>query len=177
MHGSFRGHGRGALLVCWRYLPLWARRLAIRMLYPRFPVGAVALVRDRQGRLLLVRQTYHRRQLWGAPGGWVGRGETPRQAAARETWEELGMRIAVGRVLAIGSGPYGEISLAFECQALGDEGPKLGQEVDRSGYFSVDALPPMPRDTRRLLEEAVAALGTTPGGAEWSADSVAGRRD
>jgi ADP-ribose pyrophosphatase YjhB (NUDIX family) len=170
---SLKGRGRGALLVCWRYLPLWARWLAIRVLYPRFPVGAVALVRDRQGRVLLVRQTYHRRELWGAPGGWVGRGETPRQAAARETWEELGMRIAVGRVLAIGSGPYGEVSLAFDCHALGEEGPRLGQEVDRAGFFRLDELPPMPRGTQRLVEEAADALGALPARVEGAARSPA----
>ncbi len=161
MDRAWKLRGRGALLAGWRYLPLWARRLAIRVLYPCFPVGAVALVRDAGGRLLLVRQTYHRDEQWGAPGGWVGRGETPRQAAAREALEELGLRIAVGRVLAIGSGPYGEVSLAFECRALGIETPTLGQEVDRAGYFPPDALPPMPRSTRCLIEEALAALSST----------------
>ena len=51
----------------WRYLPLSCRRVAIRILYPRFPVGAVAIVCDAAGRVLLVRQTYHRGgERWGA---------------------------------------------------------------------------------------------------------------
>ena len=78
------GEGHRVLLKVWRYLPLSLRRIAIRILYPRFPVGAVAIVCDEAGRVLLVRQTYHRGdERWGAPGGWLGRGETPREAAIR----------------------------------------------------------------------------------------------
>lgn len=153
---SHRLHG--GLLLVWRYLPLAARRLAIRILYPRVPIGAVAIVRDDAGRVLLVRQTYHRGgERWAAPGGWLARGETPRQAAARETFEETGLRVAVGRVLAIGSGPYHELSLAFECRVVGDSGFQPGAETDRVGYFAPSDLPVMTADTRRLVEEALNA--------------------
>ncbi|HYU20627.1 MAG TPA: NUDIX hydrolase [Chloroflexota bacterium] len=144
-----------ALLVGWRYLPLWARRIAIRVLYPRFPIGAVGIIRDDAGRILLVRQTYHRRERWGAPGGWLGSSETPRDTVARETLEELGIQVTVGRVLAVSAGPFGEISLAFECQIAGDPAMSLSDEIDRAAYFSPDDLPPLADYTQRLLEEAV----------------------
>jgi ADP-ribose pyrophosphatase YjhB (NUDIX family) len=159
---SWVGHGHRLLLVIWRYLPLTARRFAIRVLFPRFPVGAVAIIRDASGRILLVRQTYHRAGVrWAAPGGWLAHGENPRQAAARETFEETGLRVTVGRVLEIGSGPYREVSLAFECRVIGDGGFRTSVETDRIGYFSPSDLPPMTAETRRLLERALAvqALG------------------
>ena len=160
---SWVGHGHRLLLVIWRYLPLTARRFAIRVLYPRFPIGAVAIVRDDGGRILLVRQTYHRAGVrWAAPGGWLAHGETPREAAARETFEETGLRVTVGRVLEIGSGPYREVSLAFECRVIGDTGFRASHETDRMGYFSPSALPPMTVETRHLLERALAALGDLP---------------
>lgn len=152
-HLVSRGHR--TLLVGWRYLPLWARQIAIRVLYPRFPVGAVAIIRDARGRVLLVRQVYHRREAWGAPGGWLTAGESPRQAAAREAFEEIGVRVTVGRILAVGSGPYREISLAFECHVANDWAPRLSEEIDRVAYFSPDNLPPLPAATRRLIEEAI----------------------
>ena len=146
------------LLVVWRYLPLTPRRLAIRILYPRFPIGAVAIIRDDAGRVLLVRQTYHRDGArWAAPGGWLGHGESPRQAAARETLEETGLRVTVGRVLDLGSGPYRDVSIAFECRVVGDSGFPANHETDRLGYFPPSALPPMTAETRRLLERALAA--------------------
>jgi ADP-ribose pyrophosphatase YjhB (NUDIX family) len=157
---SWAGQGHRLLLVIWRYLPLTARRFAIRVLYPRFPIGAVAIIRDEAGRVLLVRQTYHRAGVrWAAPGGWLAHGETPREAAARETFEETGLRVTVGRVLEIGSGPYREVSLAFECGVIGDTGFSPSYETDRMGYFSPSALPPMTVETRRLLERALAAQG------------------
>src|SRR5215207_7870929 len=167
---SWVGHGHRLLLVIWRYLPLTARRLAIRVLYPRFPIGAVAIIRDGGGRILLVRQTYHRAGVrWAAPGGWLAHGENPRQAAARETFEETGLRVAVGRVLEIGSGPYREVSLAFECRVIGnvdDGGFRTSIETDRIGYFSPSDLPPMTVETCRLLERAMAvqALSRTDDG-------------
>ncbi|MCC6420064.1 MAG: NUDIX domain-containing protein [Gemmataceae bacterium] len=146
------------LLVVWRHLPLGPRRLAIRILYPQFPIGAVAIVQDAQGRILLVRQTYHREGIrWGAPGGWLSGHEHPREAAAREAFEETGLRVRVGRVLDIDSGPYGEVSLAFECEIVGDSGFRPSEETDEIGWFAPDALPPMTVDTRRLLERSLRA--------------------
>jgi 8-oxo-dGTP diphosphatase len=150
-----RAHG--VLLTVWRYLPLTARRLAILILYPRVPIGAVAVVRDSEGQVLLVRQTYHREGVrWAAPGGWLGRGETPQQAAVREAWEETGLRVAAGRVLGTDSGPYGEVSIAFECEVISDSGFTPSEETDQIAYFPVRDLPPMTVDTRRLLERALA---------------------
>jgi ADP-ribose pyrophosphatase YjhB (NUDIX family) len=151
------GFGHRFLLVVWRYLPLWARRLAIRLLYPRFAIGAAAFVRDDAGRVLLVRQTYHRDgPLWAAPGGWVDRGENPRQAAVRETYEETGLRVTAGRLLEVDGGPYGEVSLVFECQIVDDGGFQPGPETDRIGYFSPASFPSMTVETRRLLERTIA---------------------
>ncbi len=79
--GPFAGLGHRTLLRGWRYLPLWARRIAVRVLYPLFPVGAVAVIRDAEGGVLLVRQTYHRQEQWGAPA--AGRRAASRRATPR----------------------------------------------------------------------------------------------
>lgn len=38
---------------------------------------------------------------WGLPGGMVDAGESPRQAAERETLEEIGLTLTVGRLLCL----------------------------------------------------------------------------
>ena len=108
--------------------------------------------------MLLVRQTYHRGgERWGAPGGWLGRGETPPEAAIRETFEETGLRVTAGRILAVGGGPYREISLAFECRIVGQAEFRPSDETDQIGYFERSALPQMTTNSRLLLEQALAA--------------------
>jgi ADP-ribose pyrophosphatase YjhB (NUDIX family) len=93
---------------------------------------------------------------WAPPGGWLNHGENPRQAAVRETFEEAGLRVTAGRLLEVDGGPYGEISLVFECQIVGDNGFHPGPETDRIGYFTPDNLPTMTVEMRRLLERTIA---------------------
>jgi len=68
---------------------------------PRILAGAAALLRDGEGRVLLVEPTY--RKGWALPGGTIesDRGETPRQAARRETLEEIGLDIELGALLVV----------------------------------------------------------------------------
>ncbi len=68
---------------------------------PRVLAGAAALFRDDEGRVLLVEPNY--RKGWALPGGTVesDAGETPRQAARRETLEEIGLDVRPGRLLAV----------------------------------------------------------------------------
>jgi len=68
---------------------------------PRVLAGAATLFRDERGRVLLVEPNY--REGWALPGGTIesGDGETPRQAARRETAEEIGLDLAPGRLLAV----------------------------------------------------------------------------
>ncbi|MET8131475.1 MULTISPECIES: NUDIX hydrolase [unclassified Streptomyces] len=68
---------------------------------PRVLVGAAALFRDAEGRVLLVEPNY--REGWTLPGGTVESddGESPRQGARRETAEEIGLDVELGRLLAV----------------------------------------------------------------------------
>ncbi|GGZ15739.1 NUDIX domain-containing protein [Streptomyces nitrosporeus] len=68
---------------------------------PRVLAGAASLFRDAGGRVLLVEPNY--RDGWALPGGTVesDTGEGPRQAARRETAEEIGLDLAPGRLLAV----------------------------------------------------------------------------
>lgn len=53
--------------------------------------GAVCLI-ECEGKVLLIRKTYGDKK-WNLPGGGIGRRETPRAAAIRETEEEVGIHL------------------------------------------------------------------------------------
>lgn len=61
-------------------------------------VGAV--IKDRDGRLLLIRRGHDPGAgLWSLPGGRIEPGETHQQAVAREVLEETGLRVECRRLL------------------------------------------------------------------------------
>ncbi|MFF5443905.1 NUDIX domain-containing protein [Streptomyces sp. NPDC012888] len=68
---------------------------------PRVLAGAAALFRDDRGRVLLVEPNY--REGWVLPGGTIesDEGESPRTAARRESAEEIGLDLPLGRLLAV----------------------------------------------------------------------------
>jgi ADP-ribose pyrophosphatase YjhB (NUDIX family) len=62
-------------------------------------MGAGLVCRDDANRILLVRPTY--KPTWEVPGGAVEAGESPAAAVAREVLEELGISLAIGRLLVV----------------------------------------------------------------------------
>jgi 8-oxo-dGTP pyrophosphatase MutT (NUDIX family) len=70
---------------------------------PRILAGANTLFRSADGRLLLVEPNYRDDGTWTLPGGTIesDQGETPREAARRETLEEIGLDVVPGALLAL----------------------------------------------------------------------------
>jgi 8-oxo-dGTP diphosphatase len=66
---------------------------------PKKRMSAGMLLLDKQGRLLIVEPAY--KATWEIPGGVVEANESPREAAIREVWEELGLSCDPVRLLAI----------------------------------------------------------------------------
>lgn len=90
------------LLRIWRDLPTPLKLVYLRGRYGGFGVGIAALIRDADGRILLVHRTYSRDEPWALPGGWLERTDpTIPLALERELREETGLRIRVTGVRAI----------------------------------------------------------------------------
>jgi 8-oxo-dGTP diphosphatase len=105
----------------------WAVRGAARLVAPRHPVGAVGVVFDTDGRVLVLEHAFRTDFPWGLPGGWVERGEDPRDTVKRELREELRLDVdvkdlvlcaAVGRVRT-STHPL-HLGLAYYCRLLSD---------------------------------------------------------
>ena len=109
-------------------------------------VGAAAVVRDGQGRVLLVRrgEGSSRAGLWSIPAGFVDHDEEVRAAAARELAEETGLIAEIGEVLQVASNFHDPakptVGVWFDARVVaGDLQP--GDDAAEAGFFALDALP------------------------------------
>jgi 8-oxo-dGTP diphosphatase len=103
----------------WRWLPRPLRRIALWCANAHFLVGAVALIHDEEGRVLVARHTYRRHAPWALPGGWVRHGEDPAGAVIREVLEETGLGVTVLGPLAIYLEARGHLTAVFAARISG----------------------------------------------------------
>ena len=111
---------RRVLLRIWRDVPFpgWLRHAFLRSINPSFMVGAMALIQDEAGRVLIVEHTYRRQIPWGLPGGWLKRAESPEAGLIREVHEETGLHVRVDALLAADFWNSSQFDLLYRCSVL-----------------------------------------------------------
>jgi 8-oxo-dGTP pyrophosphatase MutT (NUDIX family) len=119
-------------------------------------LGVRAIVRDGQGRVLLVRHTYV--PGWYLPGGTVDPGESTGEALAREVMEEANVRIiGAPRLIGIYFNRRGRSDhvVLFEVAVFEQKSPKQpDHEIAEARFFAPDHLPKgTTRATRTRLRE------------------------
>jgi ADP-ribose pyrophosphatase YjhB (NUDIX family) len=124
--------------------------------------GAHILATDAEGRVLVVR-TWYLGPGWSLPGGRVERGETPHAAAARETREETGLEVTVGRLVLVDAHRSRDTSFIFTGTVTGGElSPQLG-EIAEVGWLAREEVARTSHQLDRLLrlipERGVAYIG------------------
>ena len=118
-------------------------------------VGASALVRDADRRVLIVRTGY--RQGWSLPGGHIGRAESLEEGLAREVREETGYAIRVGPLLVVDVRERGTVSFVFAATVVGG-GPDLAPlEIRALRWAREDDLATVRAVDRSRLAESLAA--------------------
>jgi 8-oxo-dGTP pyrophosphatase MutT (NUDIX family) len=96
-----------------------------RHLQPWRTVGAVGVVMNDAGHVLIVEHVFHPIYPWGLPGGWMGRREDPGETVRREVLEETGLRVRVVCPLLVEHTPYlaRHLDVCFLCVVEADNGP------------------------------------------------------
>jgi 8-oxo-dGTP pyrophosphatase MutT (NUDIX family) len=129
--------------------------------------AVAAVVRDDQGRVLIQRSQHG---VWSLPAGAIEPGESPAEAAAREVYEETGLRVRVERVLGVfGGSKYrwtysnGDrvegVVTVFECVRVSGALIGSNEETAFLEWFRIDELPelaiPYPDEVLRGTGERV----------------------
>lgn len=114
-------------------------------------VGCSAVIRDKEGRVLLTRRRDNGQ--WCLPSGGMDAGESPSETCIREVFEETGLRVQVKRLVGVYSDPnqlvvYQDgnkvqiVALHFEVEVTGGT-LGLSDETSDFGYFSLQEMEKM----------------------------------
>ncbi|MEV4554705.1 NUDIX domain-containing protein [Nonomuraea wenchangensis] len=104
----------------WRMLGGRLRWRLVWLTHATFMIGVTGLVRDDEGRLLVLRhRLWPERRPWGFPTGYAKRGETFEETVCREVREETGLDVRVGRLLRVRSGYALRAEVAYEAVLTG----------------------------------------------------------
>jgi ADP-ribose pyrophosphatase YjhB (NUDIX family) len=128
---------------------------------PKVALSASAVLRDKQGRIALIRNTY--RDGWSLPGGVVDDNEPPADAAIREVREEVGHEVIGPATLLVvqwagrGLGPVQFLNFTFDAGVCEDPSALVPQEeeIAEIAFFAPDALP---EDLRLFMRHRMDAI-------------------
>ncbi|MCU1453365.1 MAG: putative MutT/NUDIX-family protein [Acidimicrobiales bacterium] len=167
-----------SLLHVYRRLPTKGRRLVVRTISPSFTVGAMCFIERDDAAILLVRHVYRRR--WGVPGGLLKRGEDAADAARREVFEEVGLRVdLVGEPAVVVDPPPQRVDVVFRARLAADVDPSRARpgspEILEARWFPREELPELQHETATALV-ALARSSHRPQAPASSAPPQPGRR-
>lgn len=150
------------LLAIYGRLPTLPRRWVVRTISPSFTVGSMVVVERSDGRLLFVRQSY--RAKWGVPGGLVKRREAAEEAAVREVYEEVGLRVELIGPPGVVIDPIPQrVDVIFRARPLPgkdlDALELCSPEIKAVEWFSPTDLPELQFETAGALVELARATG------------------
>ena len=113
--------------------------------------GVAGIIFDKSQRVLLMKRVDN--GLWGIPSGHVEPGETVEEAIIREISEETGLKVKVNQLIGVYSDPVSQvfsypsgkvshfITTCFECEVVGGNLIKKGEETLDVDYFDFNYLP------------------------------------
>lgn len=130
--------------------------------WPAMGVAAKAIVRGKEGRILLIKRASRAATdpgCWDLPGGKMDYGETLRDALVREVREETGLNVTVGSAVHIchfTKAPFWVTCVTFACEYDGGE-VRLSEEHIDFAWIDLSEIPS--RTYGRAIREQLDAYG------------------
>ncbi len=133
-------------------------RVFWRFWQAKFTAGAVGIVFNSSGEVLLVEHVFHPYAPWGLPGGWVDRRESPATTVQRELREELGLKVQVDTVVLVDLDFGDHLDFAYLCHSSNGVGA-LSRELLGFQWCALDALPKLQTFHYRAIQAAAERAG------------------
>ena len=106
------------------------------------PKVAVGVVASREGQILLTQRNHEPKMgCWSFPSGFVDAYEDVIEAAAREAWEETGLRVQVRALLGVYQEPGSRVIYLAYAADTGPGEPVVGDECMDVRFFPAHDLP------------------------------------
>ena len=134
--------------------------------YPGIAPAVIALV-EKDGEVLLQRNTHYKGRAWTLVAGFVDPGENLEDAVRREIREEAAIEVSDLRYFGSQTWPFpSNIMIGFRAKYASGELKPDGGEVTASGWFGRDRLPEIPRRgsiARAMLDAWMSEQGGAAG--------------
>ncbi len=122
---------------------------------PSHAAATITLNEDKTQILLQKREDF---RIWTIPGGGLDPGETPAEAAVRETFEETGYHVTVDRFVGKYHRPQmNSIRHIYQARVIGGTPITRGPETRAVGWFPLDDLPrSLSKHIHEMIQDALA---------------------
>ncbi len=152
----------GFFLKLWRLLklPTKTQLFLMRRVNDQFLIGVTGIIFNSKGEILLVSHTYRDGGLWSLPGGYVKKGEHPKEGLEREIEEETGLVVSADERLKLRTDRTSpRIDVTYMGKYMGGEF-RESKEVKKAKFFSFDNLPKITSDQLYFIEKALTEKGS-----------------
>jgi len=148
---------KDALTKLWGQLKLStkAQLRIMRFFQDEFLVGATGIIFNDKSEVLLVKHSYRDGNRWSLPGGYIKKGEHPKEGLEREIKEETGLTVSADERLKIRTDrKTARLDITYIGSFMGGDFVP-SNEVKEIGFFSFDKLPILTKDQLLFINKAL----------------------
>lgn len=126
----------------------------MRLFQDQFLIGVTGVILNNNNEILLFKHTY-RAHSWSLPGGYLKKGEHPKEGLEREIKEESNFVVSADEQLKTRTDREGaRIDMCYVGKYIGGEFIP-SSEVSEFGFFNLENLPLLRKNQLFLIEEAL----------------------
>lgn len=134
-------------------MPKWLQLAVMRFTQDQFLVGVTGIVFNDKKEIMLFKHSY-RNHAWSLPGGYLKRGEHPKEGLEREIQEESGLVVSVDELLTTRTDRNSaRLDICYIGVVIGGEFVAT-DEVLEYGFFAKESMPLLRTNQLFLIDEA-----------------------